>query len=74
MGTMWNIVWEEGKRGETFEVGKGVVPLVKKRRSEKKGQGVAGLWRGWRVGMWGLVGLYISKGLAGSGGGGGGEF
>jgi len=36
----------------------------------RKGQGVRGLWRGWRVGVWGLVGIWGAAAL----GGGGGEF
>ena len=35
-------------------------------------EGVAGLWRGWRVGFWGLVGVWGASALGG--GGVGGEF
>ncbi|KAF2705796.1 mitochondrial carrier [Pleomassaria siparia CBS 279.74] len=34
----------------------------------RKGQGVHGLWRGWRVGFWGLVGVWGAAALGGSGG------
>ncbi len=41
----------------------------------KKGQGMQGLWRGWRVGMWGLVGMWGANALgAGAGGNGVSEF
>lgn len=43
-----------------------------KPRKEQKGQGLPGLWRGWRVGMWGLVGMWTSRAL--NGGASGGEF
>ncbi len=37
-----------------------------------KGQGIQGLWRGWRVGMWGLVGMWGANAFgAGAGGGNG---
>jgi fusion and transport protein UGO1 len=29
------------------------------------------LWRGWRVGMWGLVGMWTAKSLGGNGSSGG---
>ena len=35
------------------------------------GQGLPGLWRGWKVNWWGLVGLWAAGVL---GGGGDGEF
>lgn len=35
----------------------------KKAQAGKKGQGVAGLWRGWRVGMWGLIGVWGAAAL-----------
>ena len=63
--TAWSIVHEEGYTtpkasndpvtaaaaalGKDVDVGKG---------KKRKGQGVAGLYRGWRVGMWGLVGVW----------------
>ncbi|KAF2403087.1 mitochondrial carrier [Trichodelitschia bisporula] len=35
----------------------------------RRGQGVKGLWRGWRVGFWGLVGVWGAGALGGAGGG-----
>ncbi|KAI9763932.1 MAG: mitochondrial fusion and transport protein ugo1 [Geoglossum simile] len=57
VGTMWEIVKEEG--GD--EDGKSSAVAVRRRR--RKGQGVEGLWRGWRVGMWGLVGMWGAAAL-----------
>lgn len=48
--------------------------LKKKEQDGKKGQGVAGLWRGWRVGMWGLCGVWLAGAMGGLGGNTGGEF
>ena len=79
-GTMYTIVNDEGsravpttpaaaakarnapKKGKT----KGVAETVYRR-----GQGVEGLWRGWKVNWWGLVGLWTAAVV---GGGGDGEF
>ncbi|KAI0007324.1 mitochondrial carrier domain-containing protein [Xylariaceae sp. FL0662B] len=72
VGTMYTIVAEEGSR---------VVPQPTKnpprgRKSKqpkvaevvyRKGQGFEGLWRGWKVSWWGLVGLWTA-GVAGAGG------
>jgi len=68
-GTMWGIAREEGVREEVVGAKKGKKQGKVTRRS---GQGIEGLWRGWRVGMWGLVGVWGS-GLLG-GGANGGEF
>ncbi|KAI1002357.1 hypothetical protein K3495_g5844 [Podosphaera aphanis] len=66
-GTMWLIVNEEGIR----EAPKS--QMGRNRVKAKKGQGLSGLWRGWRIGMWGLVGVWGSRALNG-GSGGDGEF
>jgi len=66
LGTAWHVVREEGVRVRSAAAGD-------KARSLRKGQGVAGLWRGWRVGFWGLVGVWGASALGG-GGGVGGEF
>jgi len=68
-GTMWHIAREEGIRES---------PVVtatpqRVRREPKKGQGVHGLWRGWRVGMWGLCGVWVASAMGG-GTGAGSEF
>ncbi|CAJ2506479.1 Uu.00g006090.m01.CDS01 [Anthostomella pinea] len=75
IGTMYTIVAEEGSRAVS-------VPAKSPQRGRKgnatvsevvykKGQGLGGLWRGWKVSWWGLVGLWTA-GIAG--GGGEGEF
>ncbi|KAH9904884.1 mitochondrial carrier domain-containing protein [Xylariomycetidae sp. FL2044] len=76
VGTMYTIVAEEGSRPVTV-VAKGP-PRGRKGQPPKvtevvyrKGQGLEGLWRGWKVSWWGLVGLWTA-GVAG--GGGEGEF
>lgn len=72
-GSMWFIVREEGITVEgpsaaklaSAKAGGFTRPL-----RTRKGQGVHGLWRGWRVGVWGLVGIWGAAAM----GGGGGEF
>lgn len=73
---MLHIVYEEGKRGGRADLvkGSGGAPALKVERMGKerrKGQGVEGLFRGWRVGMWGLVGVWGAATLGGVGGKGG---
>lgn len=85
-GTMWHIVYEEGshpvqqpqpvavnsrasKKGGLqgkSSAQQGIAETVYRR-----GQGLDGLWRGWKVSWWGLVGLWAAGVL---GGGGDGEF
>lgn len=73
IGTMWHIVREEGG-GQNLSSGTGGALAVERAgAARRKGQGVEGLWRGWRVGMWGLVGVWGAAAL-GSSGGKGGEF
>ncbi|KAI9725028.1 MAG: hypothetical protein M1812_000304 [Candelaria pacifica] len=73
IGTMWHIVREEGG-GQELTIGTGGAPAVTRAgTARRKGQGVEGLWRGWRVGMWGLVGVWGAA-VLGSAGGKGGEF
>ncbi len=74
--TMYAVVFEEGSR-PVKGVAKAKATGVKKGKGSvaetvyRKGQGLEGLWRGWKVSWWGLVGL----GAAGIiGGGGDGEF
>lgn len=76
VSTMYTIVTEEGSRA--VPVPTKTPPRGKKARQPKvaevvykRGQGVEGLWRGWKVSCWGLVGLWTA-GVAG--GGGEGEF
>ncbi|KAI1103513.1 mitochondrial fusion and transport protein Ugo1 [Jackrogersella minutella] len=74
--TMYTIVAEEGSRAVAAKIK--APPRGRKAKSPKaadviyrKGQGFDGLWRGWKVSWWGLVGLWTA-GVAG--GGGEGEF
>ncbi|KAF2743174.1 mitochondrial carrier [Sporormia fimetaria CBS 119925] len=77
-GTMWFMVREEGVRVlgppatkmTTQQQQRGRAQGFSSRTRVRKGQGVHGLWRGWRVGFWGLVGVWGAAAL----GGGGGEF
>jgi len=63
LGTMWSITREEGTSQ---------VPVTKNGKSvQRRGQGVEGLWRGWRVGMWGLLGVWGANAIGPSGNGGG---
>ncbi|CCU79083.1 mitochondrial fusion protein (Ugo1) [Blumeria hordei DH14] len=61
-GTMWLIVNEEGTREVSTSGDRN------KKTKIIKGQGLSGLWRGWRVGMWGIVGLWGARILNGSNG------
>lgn len=77
-GTMYTIVSEEGSRvvpmAPAARAARGAAKRGKTKIAEtvyKRGQGVEGLWRGWKVSWWGLVGLW---GAAVVGGGGDGEF
>lgn len=73
LGTLWSITREEGTSvKETDPVPGGAKVLKKNKKAARKGQGVQGLWRGWRVGVWGLVGVWSARAM--SGGGSGGEF
>ena len=47
---------EEGASVSSRE--KAGVLIGKTPRRAHKGQGIEGLYRGWRVGMWGLVGIW----------------
>ncbi|KAJ3545275.1 hypothetical protein NM208_g2590 [Fusarium decemcellulare] len=70
-GTMYHIVTEEG----THEVVRPQPPVTKKGKTKTKtpaptvfkGQGLEGLWRGWKVNWWGLVGLWTAS-VVGHGG------
>lgn len=75
-GTMTAIVNEEGSHMVLPAPPKGK-PATKKNKTKvaetvyRKGQGLEGLWRGWKVSWWGLVGLWTAGVV---GGGGDGEF
>lgn len=65
MGTVYSILYHEGET--RTKDAKGMVRM-------RKGQGIAGLTRGWRVGFWGLVGIWGAGALGPTNGGGRGEF
>jgi fusion and transport protein UGO1 len=68
-GTMWSIVYEEGD-STSLEIlsATGTAKVARKsKKAERKGQGIGGLWRGWRVGMWGLAGMWSARAMGGSG-------
>ncbi|OJJ48467.1 hypothetical protein ASPZODRAFT_130505 [Penicilliopsis zonata CBS 506.65] len=73
VSTMWGIVHEEGARAAPSEnerarelLGKSVSKHDQQRRP--RGQGIQGLYRGWRIGMWGVAGIWGAS-LLGSAGG-----
>lgn len=76
--TLWSIIREEGYSESAAD--RTAALMGKAPRRKRKGQGVAGLYRGWRVGLWGLVGIWGTSfvgGLQGAGestGGSGGKF
>ncbi|MCJ1275937.1 mitochondrial fusion and transport protein ugo1 [Puttea exsequens] len=77
-GTMRYIVYEEGERGPQADLVQGIsgAPAMKvgkagQERKKRKGQGFEGLWKGWRVGMWGLAGVWGATILGGAGSKGG---
>lgn len=79
VGTMYHIVFEEGTKTETgaeqtLSRATGTATTVRPQQGgrKRKGQGLEGLFRGWRVGVWGLVGCWGASTLGG--GGKGGEF
>jgi fusion and transport protein UGO1 len=72
LGTMWSIVREEGTSDQEMLLGTGGATAVKRgKKAARKGQGIEGLWRGWRVGMWGLMGVWGARAMSGSGSSGG---
>lgn len=73
LGTIWYVMREEGITvvGPTPSKAASAQKMGFQRPVRtRKGQGVHGLWRGWRVGVWGLVGIWGAAAM----GGGGGEF
>ena len=69
MATVWAIVREEGTRGSGKEKNSGLVGGRGKKQAKGKvqrGQGVEGLYRGWRIGMWGLVGVWGASLIGGA--------
>ncbi|KAK3326641.1 mitochondrial carrier domain-containing protein [Apodospora peruviana] len=82
-GTMYSIVNEEGSHAVTPTASRSRTNHPANRRHQqggkttvtetvyRRGQGLDGLWRGWKVSWWGLVGLWTAGVI---GGGGDGEF
>ncbi|KAJ6438372.1 mitochondrial fusion and transport protein Ugo1 [Purpureocillium lavendulum] len=68
-GTMYHIASEEGAReippAPASKKGKGKARAFQP--THRKGQGLEGLWRGWKVNWWGLVGLWTAS-VVGHGG------
>jgi fusion and transport protein UGO1 len=74
-GTMQAIVSQEGTRAVPANA-KGAAAANGKKGKKgisetvyRRGQGLEGLWRGWKVSWWGLVGLWTAGVLAGGGDG-----
>ena len=65
----WEGVSGAAQVKQQTQIQKGTATGFSTRRA-RKGQGVHGLWRGWRVGFWGLVGVWGAAAM----GSGGGEF
>lgn len=61
--TIWTIVNEEGY--SESEKNKAAALVGKAPRRKRKGQGIQGLYRGWRVGFWGLVGVWGTSFIGG---------
>ncbi|KAF2455552.1 hypothetical protein BDY21DRAFT_386902 [Lineolata rhizophorae] len=77
-GSLWFVVRDEGVsvvgpppplRGGGKRLGPTPMSGMAGQQRLRKGQGPAGLWRGWRVGFWGLVGVWGAAALGGAGGG-----
>lgn len=73
VATIWGVIYEEGVSGPPPEserarqlLGK---PVLQRKR---QGQGIRGLYRGWRIGMWGIAGIW-GAGILGAAGGNGDE-
>jgi mitochondrial fusion and transport protein UGO1 len=75
VGTVYSITSEEGSRAVSSKSKNSA--LARKGKAKiaetiyRRGQGLDGLWRGWKVSWWGLVGLWAAGVV---GGGGDGEF
>ncbi|KAI9675845.1 MAG: mitochondrial fusion and transport protein ugo1 [Trizodia sp. TS-e1964] len=68
--TMWEIVKNEGTTYEKEAVSTAKPHSLQSISKVQRGQGVGGLWRGWRVGVWGLIGMWGATSLgAGAKGG-----
>lgn len=75
VGTMWHIVHEEGvsstpSGSEEARIALGKPIYQEHLQKRQQGQGIPGLYRGWRMGMWGIAGIWGSSLLGGVVGGG----
>jgi mitochondrial fusion and transport protein UGO1 len=68
LSTMWGIVRDEGYSESAKD--RTAALMGKAPRRKRKGQGIEGLYRGWRVGLWGLVGIWGTGFVGGLQGGG----
>ncbi|CAL5871353.1 uncharacterized protein PFLUO_LOCUS5603 [Penicillium psychrofluorescens] len=73
VGTMWHIVHEEGVSVNPSEAARAHEllgrPAPQHLQKRQQGQGIGGLYRGWRVGMWGIAGIWGASLLGGMAGG-----
>lgn len=73
IGTMWHIVNEEGVSPDLSDAERANLlfakPTEQVRAKRRQGQGIQGLYRGWRVGMWGVAGIWGANLLGGVAGG-----
>ncbi|KUL84982.1 hypothetical protein ZTR_07900 [Talaromyces verruculosus] len=58
ISTMWGIVYEEGVTTESEDEVSQIVGSQPAQKRRRPGQGIQGLYRGWRMGMWGLAGIW----------------
>lgn len=69
-GTMYHISTREGERevaSKQATTKKGKAKAKTLAPTYTQGQGLEGLWRGWKVNWWGLVGLWTAS-VVGAGG------
>lgn len=74
VGTMWHIVYEEGvsptpSDSERASEVIGKPATQRQLQKRQQGQGIQGLYRGWRMGMWGIAGIWGASLLGGVAGG-----
>lgn len=70
VGTMYHISTQEGERelaNKSAATKKGKAKAKITSPTFRQGQGLDGLWRGWKVNWWGLVGLWAAS-VVGNGG------
>lgn len=66
-GTMWSVAREEGVSEEPVIKGGKITKKVRGQRPERKGQGLGGLWRGWKIGIYGLAGTWVMNAVGTNG-------